>query len=255
MILKKSGVLDVIVEIFNSIMFVAGLIISHAVIIVESIILVFSGLFDVIDGLFNGDTGTMVGGLKKIGTGLLTMLLAGIFIVLEITVGLIAAVIGGFIIGIWDKWKDKSSNWWELAIRALSEVVAVAFAIRLAMAFPPWIRPFMVILGYVIGDLLATWVNKLIYYLTLGIAGEKAQGGPITRTGSYLVGERGPEIVRMPAGANVVPNHAIGGNTINVNVSGRVGASDREIRDIAQKVGRMVNMEINRNTSSNIRGA
>ena len=43
-----------------------------------------------------------------------------------------------------------------------------------------------------------------------------------------------------------------GGNTINlnVNVSGRVGASDSELRDIAKKVGRMVSAEINRSTSS-----
>jgi hypothetical protein len=45
------------------------------------------------------------------------------------------------------------------------------------------------------------------------------------------------------------------GNTINVHVNGRLGASDTELRDIAQKVGRMVNMELNRNTSSSLRGA
>ena len=42
----------------------------------------------------------------------------------------------------------------------------------------------------------------------------------------------------------------MGGNTINVNVSGRVGAADSELRDIAKKIGRMVNTEINRTTSS-----
>ena len=54
----------------------------------------------------------------------------------------------------------------------------------------------------------------------------------------------------------MTPNHQIrntGGNTINVHVSGRVGASDQEIRDIARKVGAQVSREINRTTSSGVR--
>jgi len=39
-------------------------------------------------------------------------------------------------------------------------------------------------------------------------------------------------------------------NNITVNVQGRVGASDAEIRDIARKVGAQLNREINRTTSS-----
>ena len=41
-----------------------------------------------------------------------------------------------------------------------------------------------------------------------------------------------------------------GNTTINVSVNGRMGASDSELRDIAKKIGRMVNTEINRTTSS-----
>ena len=77
-----------------------------------------------------------------------------------------------------------------------------------------------------------------------------AKGGLIGRGGLALVGERGPELVNLPKGARVHPNGSNGGNTINVNVSGRVGASDSELRDIAKKIGRMVNTEINRTTSS-----
>jgi len=40
------------------------------------------------------------------------------------------------------------------------------------------------------------------------------------------------------------------GNTINVHVNGRVGASDAEIRDIAQKVAREINLQMNRTTSA-----
>jgi hypothetical protein len=84
----------------------------------------------------------------------------------------------------------------------------------------------------------------------------KATGGLAGASGSFLVGERGPEIVNLPRGARVTPNHQLrgmGGNTIHVHVSGRVGASDQEIRDIARKVGAQVSREINRTTSSGMR--
>jgi hypothetical protein len=44
----------------------------------------------------------------------------------------------------------------------------------------------------------------------LGIK-SKEKGGPITKTGSYLVGEAGPELVNLSAGSSVVPNKYMGG--------------------------------------------
>lgn len=102
----------------------------------------------------------------------------------------------------------------------------------------------------------------LIRYLTHKVGLDKpayigepiamADGGFVANSGQYLVGERGPEIVNLKAGSNVTPNHKIG-NTINVHVNGRVGASDTELRDIARKVGSMINREINRTTSTGVR--
>ena len=40
-------------------------------------------------------------------------------------------------------------------------------------------------------------------------------GGTITRSGAALVGERGPEVVSLPRGAQVAPLGAGGGITIN----------------------------------------
>lgn len=51
-----------------------------------------------------------------------------------------------------------------------------------------------------------------------------AAGGPVSQTGPYLVGERGPEIVTLTRGQQVIPNHAIsgamagGGGTVTVPV-------------------------------------
>jgi len=73
--------------------------------------------------------------------------------------------------------------------------------------------------------------------------------GGISRGGLALVGERGPELVRLPSGARVHSNaesRRMGGGTINVHVNGRVGASDTEIRDIASKVAREINLQMNR---------
>ena len=56
------------------------------------------------------------------------------------------------------------------------------------------------------------------------IFGKRANGGPVSPGGAYLVGERGPEILQMGSrGGNIIPNNAIGGggttnNMITVNV-------------------------------------
>ena len=54
----------------------------------------------------------------------------------------------------------------------------------------------------------------------------KANGGPVRQGGSYIVGERGPELFTPRASGNITPNSAMGGSTsIVVNVD----ASDSEV--------------------------
>ena len=76
--------------------------------------------------------------------------------------------------------------------------------------------------------------------------GGKAGGGPVNTGGMAIVGERGPELVTLPGGSRVHSNRQSIGNTIHVHVNGRGGASDAEIRDIANKVAREINMRMNR---------
>ena len=47
-------------------------------------------------------------------------------------------------------------------------------------------------------------------------SGGRADGGPVSAGGAYLVGERGPEVFR-PAGAGTV--ESVGGSSVTVNVS------------------------------------
>ena len=86
-----------------------------------------------------------------------------------------------------------------------------------------------------------------------------ATGGAIKNSGIAVVGERGPELVNLPAGARVSSNRdsaaMMGGRTtinnhITVQVTGRVGANDTEIRDIANKVAKEINSRMNRTATS-----
>ena len=60
----------------------------------------------------------------------------------------------------------------------------------------------------------------------------KAVGGPVSAGGSYLVGERGPEILQMGSrGGNIIPNNAIGGgNTTNNMITVNVDASGTSVQ-------------------------
>jgi len=51
-----------------------------------------------------------------------------------------------------------------------------------------------------------------------GIAGARADGGPVSAGRTYLVGERGPELFTPPTRGSVIPNEALGGGGANVTV-------------------------------------
>ncbi len=81
-------------------------------------------------------------------------------------------------------------------------------------------------------------------------------GGKISQSGMAIVGEKGPELVTLPRGAQVHSNSQSKAmassvtNHITVQVTGRVGASDTEIRDIANKVAKEINSRMNRTATS-----
>lgn len=55
-------------------------------------------------------------------------------------------------------------------------------------------------------------------FLETVIGGNKAAGGPVSGGTPYVVGEKGPELFVPGSSGNIVPNHAIGGANIVVNV-------------------------------------
>ncbi|KSB88735.1 phage tail tape measure protein [Caulobacter vibrioides] len=73
-------------------------------------------------------------------------------------------------------------------------------------------------------------------------SGARAEGGPVTGGGAYLVGERGPEVFR-PAGAGTI--EPAGGNGISVTVQvsgGDAGGLARSDAQLAQALARAVSL-------------
>ena len=82
--------------------------------------------------------------------------------------------------------------------------------------------------------------------------GKKEMGGRVNAGGTYLVGERGAEILQMGSkGGNIIPNNKIGGGTtnnvvVNVNVEGGVDAQgeEEESRQLGSLIAIAVQNEI-----------
>ena len=69
--------------------------------------------------------------------------------------------------------------------------------------------------------------------VTGGLLGSifKAEGGPVKRGGSFIVGERGPELFTPGVSGMITPNHALGGSTnvvVNVDASGSSVEGDEQ---------------------------
>ena len=99
-------------------------------------------------------------------------------------------------------------------------------------------------------------VEKLIKDIksSLNPFSKKAMGGT-SHGGMTLVGEQGPELVNLPAGAQVKSNNQtskmMGGTTVNNYIT--INAKDTskaEMRRIANELGNMINMKVNRSGSS-----
>ena len=86
--------------------------------------------------------------------------------------------------------------------------------------------------------------------VTGGLLGSifKAEGGPVKRGGSYVVGERGPELFTPGVSGMITPNHALGGSTnvvVNVDASGSsVEGDEQQGRELGRLISVAVQSEI-----------
>ena len=81
--------------------------------------------------------------------------------------------------------------------------------------------------------------------------GKRANGGPVSAGGAFVVGEKGPELLQMGSrGGNIIPNNQLGGGTTNiVNVSvdasgSSVSGSQTEGQALGQLIGSVVQTTI-----------
>ena len=172
----------------------------------EGIFKILKGIFMIIGGAFTGDFKKIFDGAILVLGGLLDVALGALALSISLTIGLAIAAIGAI-----------GANIITLIRSTFSFLVGKKKSNARALSNETSIDSF-------------------------------ASGGN-SSGGWALVGERGAELVKLPTGSRVFNNQqsrGMGGNTINVHVNGRVGASDTEIRDIANKVAREINLKMNR---------
>ncbi len=88
---------------------------------------------------------------------------------------------------------------------------------------------------------VARAVNNGINNL-FGINGARANGGPVMAGGSYLVGERGPEIFSPSSSGRIIPN---GGGGITINITGN--------QLLSESAGEMISRQIMDVLKTNLR--
>tara|TARA_R110000744_G_scaffold102138_2_gene196529 strand:+ start:220 stop:2121 length:1902 start_codon:yes stop_codon:yes gene_type:complete len=237
------GNLQSILDSLLNMAFIAGKIILKASIAI--LIGTFYSLIDMIsylffEGNFMDKVVPALWYLLKVYLGLafakyilgITLHLIGIAALPIIMVVLIAA----FMIAFWQK------------IRGNGIARAIFIAVALIVGIAAFLAGGWIIgLGIAIGLLMTQLGEKFSFF-------EKATGGT-SHGGMTLVGEQGPELVNLPAGAsvktNTQTNKMMGGTTINNYIT--INAKDTskaEMKRIANELSNMINMKMNRSGSS-----
>lgn len=78
-----------------------------------------------------------------------------------------------------------------------------------------------------------------IVSIASGVAGARADGGPVGANQTYLVGERGPELFTPNNGGSITPNEQLGGsvtnnNSITIKTDGNIFSDPLALRRVAE---------------------
>lgn len=226
------------------------------------IVFAFEGLGKILMGMFTGDFAMVLEGLIQLMVSAVVVSL-----MLAVTIlGTAIAALGSLILGgIYDAVRDieengiKSFEALNGILKAIGQVMLVAGLIGVAVVWftsGAWILTLGQWIALAIGGAILSNAKEFVNMggRALDVLGFHAGG--VVNSDMQLVGERGAELVSLPRGSRVHSNAdskrmvaSSGGNTINVHVNGRVGASDAEIRDIANKVAREINLRMSRTGS------
>lgn len=206
--------------------------------IAEGFMDIWDGIQEIYQGFVEGDLIAVISGVWTIAWGLLQVL-GGLLIgllagALAFVSGLVWGAITGFFNWIFTKGDSVQKN--------IGKIVVIG-GIILGLIFG-----FPVVFALAVATAIGVLISKINPF---------ADGG-VTGGGVSIVGEKGPELVRLPAGSRVSsaqqtrtmlsPNNS-GGNTFNITINAK-DTSDGEMRRIADKIGKMINNKINRNVGA-----
>ena len=246
---------------------------------------ILGAVFGIIGSFMEGDfasmfdyLGTIMVALMDIGWNLLTIFVNGMF---AVAVGIFYSILD-FII-----WLAKGG--YKTAIPVLLKLggvlIGIYFLKYLVMqallligiyAIP--IMMFVLIAAFITATVMAIyahfgWLKSAVDAIKDALTDDPDKGwwdenksilglakGGITTGAVNLVGEKGPELVKLPAGSRVYSNSQSksmsGGSTVinnNITINAK-DTSDQELRRIAEKIGVLVNNKINRTISTRTLG-
>lgn len=177
---------------------------------------IFDGVIKFFKGVFSGDIKLAMSGLKEYIRGIWN----GIVTVIRTPVNTIIGVINGFIRGI--------TSGINTVIRALN---------GLQISVPKWVTDLTGLesFGFHIPEVSAPQIPLL------------ARGGDIQTAGAAIVGEDGPELLQLPAGARVTPLDQRQAPVINVSVDVHPspGMNEEQLAEaVADRVGEIIQRQV-----------
>lgn len=195
------------------------------------------GLDSIIEGFKTGNFFLVLRGIGEIWVGLLLVTLSAF-------VGLILSALAGLGKTLYSMF-TQGENLTQNIVKGINALLYIGAGIAI-VAGAIFSLPLLVA-GAVLGG-IAILIDSITPF---------ASGG-ITSQGLQMVGEKGPELVKLPRGSRVYSNsdsakmlsNGRTTNNITIQVTGRVGASDSEIKDIANKLSREMNNRMNRTGSA-----
>lgn len=289
--LKKVGVIDLIKDIGATIFETLGALLFYGGKLIGTLLYFGGTIIEFFNAIFNGDMQQAWDALGQVLSAALDVLLVfGEFLLF----GFIVPFFGGLLTNLYD-WiveffTNGKSDFFSVLGGIVKAIVVIATFVGVLTFLLP-LLPGMFGAAIALGiTSLVTWgvyaiVNALGEKSTKFLGGAAAgaliggkfggvygavaggliggigslffeKGGITNERGPAIVGEKGPELLHLPAGAriqsNAVSRNQMGNsitNNFTIQVQGRIGATDSEIRMITDKISRQLQREINRTTS------
>lgn len=231
---------------------------------------ILGNLMGVAKGFIEGDINSIIENLETIANRLieigLKLLLVGLKMIFALAVSVVYTAIDlviGFIVSFFE------SGFQAPAVKAGLALIVIFFKLFVIKSL--LIAAFHIAAMYALPILFITLgiaaltglvmfaISKIRKAIKNAMPSFMAEGG-VSGGGLTVVGEQGPELVNLPKGARVHSNadskKMVGGtknNVVNNHVNVTINAkdtSDAELRRIAEQVGNMISIKMNRSVSS-----